>query len=461
MKTNLSKKQLRIGTLVALFITAAALMAFSGSNGKSNYVAHEWGTFTSVQGADGVLLNWRPLETSLLPSFVYDWSKPGLNRTLAGFGKGAMTSLQRMETPVVYFYADEELSVDVSVQFPQGRITEWFPQADLIGPAWVATPPFVETLDTGAHKLGAKLEFTFASLLSQHVAKDSRVVWSGVKILPGKQHPEIAPLVPSDKSGSHYFAARETDSTFVKIKSLSKTNSSPEYDKFLFYRGVGNFTTPLQVTMASDNNVTLTNQGAEALSGLFVIRLRNGEGQFIHIDKLDQNGSSSVSFEQDHPASEVIAALEKEIVSALTEQGLYPREATAMVNTWKDSWFEEDGVRVLYLLSREWTDRTLPMQLSPQPQQLARVMVGRAELIPPGVQELLCKSLKDASTGDTQARKIALLELKRLGRFAEASMGLVRDTESKQTGWSLLQVISKAKSEQVASRLQNAVVKSN
>src|SRR5215472_5173305 len=51
---------------------------------QKGLVAHEWGTFTSVQGSDGVLLDWRPLQTSRLPGFVYDWTKPGLNRRQAG-----------------------------------------------------------------------------------------------------------------------------------------------------------------------------------------------------------------------------------------------------------------------------------------------------------------------------------------------------------------------------------------
>ena len=39
-----------------------------------------------------------------------------------------------------------------------------------------------------------------------------------------------------------------------------------------------------------------------------------------------------------------------------------------MVKTWKDSWFAEDGVRILYVLPQSWTERTLPMLLNPTPQ---------------------------------------------------------------------------------------------
>ena len=40
---------------------------------KDHLVVHEWGTFTSIAGKNGVALEWKPLNgTSDLPSFVYD-----------------------------------------------------------------------------------------------------------------------------------------------------------------------------------------------------------------------------------------------------------------------------------------------------------------------------------------------------------------------------------------------------
>src|SRR5436190_8614521 len=93
------------GMVFAAVLLAAPVRA----DDQTGYVAHEWGTFTSVQGSDGALLNWCPLETSILPKFVYDWPRAGFDRVNIGLGsKGAMTSLQRMETPVIYFYADRE-----------------------------------------------------------------------------------------------------------------------------------------------------------------------------------------------------------------------------------------------------------------------------------------------------------------------------------------------------------------
>src|SRR2546425_11761394 len=163
MKLNacLKKKSL-LGVSLIMMVGASALV-MGGGKQCTGYVAHEWGTFTSVQGADGVLLDWRPLETSRLPKFVYDWTHAGLNRQPAGpLGpKSRMITLQRMETPVIYFYSPSELSVDISVRFPRGFITEWYPQAAQIGPSSVPVPPTVARMDNYAHKVGVSSAFTF------------------------------------------------------------------------------------------------------------------------------------------------------------------------------------------------------------------------------------------------------------------------------------------------------------
>src|SRR3954451_9511856 len=116
---------------VFVVIALMHVRLFAGSGSQAKLTAHEWGTFTSVQGADGVQLEWNPLVTSELPKFVYDRGRPTGNPALARYGsyagKGALVALQRMETPVIYFYSARERKVDVSVQFPQGVVTEWFP----------------------------------------------------------------------------------------------------------------------------------------------------------------------------------------------------------------------------------------------------------------------------------------------------------------------------------------------
>src|SRR5206468_3347946 len=125
------------------------------------------------------------------------------------------------------------------------------------------------------------------------------------------------------------------------------------------------------------------------------------------------------------PLDELAAKLGKAIARGLESEGLFSREAAAMVATWKDSWFTEEGTRVLYVLPSAWTGATLPMKLSPQPRERVRVMVGRAEIITPAVETDLRKSLTSAWEGDAGARRQTIAQLRKLGRFAEPALRLV------------------------------------
>jgi hypothetical protein len=437
-----------VGLLVAAAGVSGSLIA-----GKPvpSYVAHEWGTFTSVQGADGVLLDWRPLETSRLPKFVYDWTRPGPSRQAGAYllyGKGGVVSRQRMETPVIYFYSETEQTVDVSVQFPKGLITEWYPQASQIGPSTVPTPPIVSKLDNYAHQAGISPRFTFSCFLANQDVKQSRAQWSGIKLIPERESDTLAKSLPHDGSGSHYFAARETDSDYLQATSLATTNPCQEHEKFIFYRGVGNFDTPLRVTVVSDKTVLLSNTGQAPLEHLFVLSVQQGKRSFVHAARLAAGEARSVAL--DSPVEKSAVAdlsrnLGEKMAEALVKAGLYPREASAMVKTWSDSWYQEEGLRVLYVLPRTWTDHTLPLNLEPAPRELVRVMIGRAEVITPAVQQQLTDLLIRASQGNAPARDQAIAEFRRLGRFGEPALRLATQgagQEVTQTAWILLQEAS-------------------
>ena len=75
-----------------------------------------------------------------------------------------------------------------------------------------------------------------------------------------------------------------------------------------------------------------------------------------------------------------IDALCSELEGILVNQGLYPDEAHAMIETWRDSWFEE-GSRLIYIVPRGFLDNVLPLTISPTPGQVVRVFVGRLEIV--------------------------------------------------------------------------------
>ena len=97
--------------------------------------------------------------------------------------------------------------------------------------------------------------------------------------------------------------------------------------------------------------------------------------------------------------------LRYELENALVDQGLLPKEAQAMVETWRDSWFEE-GARLIYIMPAASVDEVLPLRIDPAPSRTARVFVGRIELLTPDVLGAVAEALarKDWSTIDRHRR---------------------------------------------------------
>src|SRR5437773_3321303 len=110
----------RLSMLVAALLVAA-VPGMTGTTDPNPLIVHEWGTFTSIAGADGVAVDWIPQAGPTdLPCFV--------ERNRFNI-KGRLSGTVRMETPVLYFYAARDTTVDVNVRFRQGVITEWYPPA--------------------------------------------------------------------------------------------------------------------------------------------------------------------------------------------------------------------------------------------------------------------------------------------------------------------------------------------
>ncbi len=419
MKT---KPVLTLLTLLQLHFAAA-------SRACGSYVAHEWGTFTSVQGADGVQIEWNPLLTSELPKFVYDRHRLAAARGGRIYfpGKDGLATLQRLETPVIYFYSGQEQSVNVAVNFPQGIVTEWYP----------------------------RLSRSQAGKAAQVFPGPRTLRWENVRVLPLKPNDDLARFLPIDKSGSHYYTARQTDSAFLRVGDDPKSSDQTELEKFLFYRGVGSFRAPLTVTQsAGAASIALQNTGLEELRHLFLYTVREGQGKVVTVDRLAPGENRSVSLETGRnllPLAALREDISRRLRQALVEEGLYEREASAMVATWDDSWFAEQGVRVLYTLPRAWTDRILPLTLEPKPRELVRVMVGRAELITPAMEWELLKQVVRFADGDETDRVQAVDEARKLGlgRFLEPTTrrlaAKLPTREFSKVSWDLLQAASKSR----------------
>jgi hypothetical protein len=213
------------------------------------------------------------------------------------------------------------------------------------------------------------------------------------------------------------------------------------FEKFLFYRGVGNFQLPLKLEVVSQQEYQLFNQGPDAIRSLFLVTIRGDKVRFTSYDQIDANSALVLA-----SASQTsnVDDLAEAMTTALINEGLYRKEATAMVNSWRDSWFAEEGTRLLYMVPPRITDELLPLEISPKPDEVVRVLVGRMEIMSPEdearVTELVQHSAKarqaelvnvnaggqGGGAGRSRERGVAFDELVRMGRFAEPALVRVR-----------------------------------
>jgi hypothetical protein len=129
-----------------------------------------------------------------------------------------------------------------------------------------------------------------------------------------------------------------------------------------------------------ESRLLLLNTSTEMLSDLFLVQVREGEMAITPIDGIAAQSSTTAEIGKPQPLAAGRRELAGMMRQALVRSGLFEDEAAAMVKTWDDSWFAENGVRVLYILPSAWADRILPLALTPAPRQIARVFVGRAEV---------------------------------------------------------------------------------
>ena len=348
-----------------LFLLSSFLLRVSAKQiSENDLTAHEWGTFTSIAGPDGLSIGWLPLTGSTdLPSFVEHFREVAF--------KGGLRGTVRMETPVLYFYSPRETTVSVNVSFAKGLITEWYPHADTVNPA--LTPR----------------DYSLFNIKSS-----GAITWNSVRI-----EPQGFRDFPSDHSDNHYFAARNTSSTPLVIE----TPPGPQREKFLFYRGVSAFSVPINATVAPDSTIHLQNQFSEEIPAAILFERRGTQLGYRMLGPLRDQAAYAPP-----ELSASLDSLSTDLEGILISQGLFPDEAHAMLETWKNSWFEE-GSRLIYIVPRRFVDSVLPLRITPAPAATTRVFVGRLELITPATE----RAVESAFASNDQ------LTLAKYNRFLE------------------------------------------
>jgi hypothetical protein len=122
--------------------------------------------------------------------------------------------------------------------------------------------------------------------------------------------------------------------------------------------------------------VRIRNLWADELPGVVLFENRGGKIGYRVVGSL---GNTEVTLEAPRLDGR-LTSLRVDLERMLMNAGLLPKEAAAMVATWRDSWFEE-GTRVFYVLPPRSLDTVLPLTIEPAPMSVARVFVGRMEVI--------------------------------------------------------------------------------
>src|SRR3954463_10507984 len=101
-----------------LILVLAALLAVASNAEDATYEIHEWGVFPVPRNAAWMNLDTRA-DLSTMPKFFWKtWPEQRLP------WRGAVRK------PVVYFYCDKPLSVDLKIRFADGRPLVWWPAAE-------------------------------------------------------------------------------------------------------------------------------------------------------------------------------------------------------------------------------------------------------------------------------------------------------------------------------------------
>jgi hypothetical protein len=365
----------RLICFVAIELAGICIATWLVARGRDlpDLTVHEWGTFTAIAGKNGQAIEWQPLPllgTTDLPEFVEHFST-------ANFKLGLRGTI-RMETPVMYFYSPQDVKVSVKVAFAKGIITEWYPHARHVEPRGVLRNTDLDQMQM-----------------------NGTIAWENVSISPG-----LVPDLLREDLESRYYTARETASSPISVT----TPNGDQQEKFLFYRGVSSAPLPLSAELESQGRLWVRNLGHEEIPAIILFERRGEAVGYRSVGALTDDAVL-----EPPELNDSVESLCAELEGILVERGLYPDEASAMVRTWRDSWFEE-GSRLIYIVPGGFIDDILPVAIDPAPAKIVRVFVGRLEIVTPAT----VRAVQTAVASNDEAT------LQKYGRFLEPILEMAK-----------------------------------
>lgn len=337
-------------------ILLAILILFALRADSQTLTVHEWGTFTTLHGSSGGLLSGLYLEEEPLPKFVYHFPRFSPDPAIQTDGYMPCKNVTvKMETPVLYFYSSVERAVQVHVDFPMGAISQWYP-----------------------NRSGGEPYPSEGGLDFDNVGRNGSIEWKATVLDPNTTEK----LTQTTNISTKWERPRETNSNLIK-------NQDGEIEKYLFYRGLGNFSLPVEVKFTDNGTLSITNTSKYDIPYIYIYDhmydsasvwgtgpLSSGEKKiFVRPSKYYGDDASIPEYNDFWPA--------------LTAAGLAREEGLALLQTWNAGYFQTEGFKIFWTVPRKLTDQILPLQISPNPDVLERVLVGKTEILTPFFEQVL------------------------------------------------------------------------
>lgn len=356
-----------------LFFFGVILLAhvYAFAQNDSIITVHEWGTFTSLTTSGGKQLSGLNRDEEALPSFVYNLdmriATDSQAKIIAPKNCALKNVTVKMETPVLYFYSPKEMDVKVKVGFKGGLISQWYPQRS--------------GGSEGITKCAEPIDFTGG-------AQEGFIEWAGHLQKPGIAEKYTEPALNSPV----WMSPRATKSNLITTKdTLAQT------EKYLFYRGIGNFEAQMKTYFNEHGLFAITNNNSsdEVLYAMVYHKPINGSAEIWWAGSMGKG--VMVTMYPKAVQGLTVERVKTNFKNALVAAGLYKDEAEAMLKTWQHSYFDVPGLKVFWIVPRRVTDAILPLQIAPLPLNTQRVLVGRSEVLTPNFEEFIYQVYQNAS----------------------------------------------------------------
>ncbi len=403
VRSALETMMLTGATLAEREAAARSLLAWPPDNYQLRVA--EWGVWIN----NGGQLKLVQSVLDEIPPFVHRTGNP-----LSEFA-GRVNQIMFVTKPILHFTVDRPLAVDVNVLISGGRPWFAYPLPDdfavrvenvrmlALGPLPTTLPtnPPLAVLDNPALAKLTDLRQGYPWMVPHHISDGPTggayfgineliglgVRWQSIIASPTQLPWMTPPEVGTDPHFAWWRRLRDVPSAWL--------SSRGESERFLYYDGPTLSPAPADVTLSGNvlriacNNEEIKEFGNwrtpdkhnQKPQGVLLIHHRNAllSGQAITMPPvwdLDHPNADFTLADDDLHENQVIDELRK----MLTTAGLTAAEAEGLVASWTPQFFQTDGTRVLFIMSKEDYDALCPIQIRPTPTEMVRVGIVLTEL---------------------------------------------------------------------------------